>query len=66
MLAQIDQSEPNSCCSRCRTLHRPRMHVCRTRDVRNVHHKNKQIAQLWQRPGELGDFKEVGHFEAEF
>jgi len=26
----------------------------------------KQVAQLLQKPRELGDFKEVGHFEAKF
>jgi len=25
-----------------------------------------QVAQLWQRPHKLGDFKQVGHFEAKF
>ena len=26
----------------------------------------KQVAQLWQRPQEHGDFKGVGHFDAKF
>ena len=33
------------------------MHVCALTD---------QVAQLWQRPRELGDFKRVGQFEAKF